>query len=803
VSEFWFDLNDVLYIVGISFLLSFFVLLVLSLLIPKKLIDVFLVLIFSIGFALYIQGNFINLDYGVLDGTEINWDNFGFSGTLNTIIWVLCVVVPLIIMKIWKKKAIKILKMISLIIVSVQVVTTGVLLLSVNTSKSDITVTDINQFSLSKDKNSIVFILDTFDSSYFNKIINEYPEYKEKLIGFTYFKNTLGTYPTTKGALPHILTNVRYDNSVPYSKYIESAYDETLQYDLLSSAGFDIGIYTSKIFLPTKHLELFSNIRKTTMKPSSYYGLGKLMYKAVAFSYFPHAMKKNFVYYSGDFNNYMRINSNIYNLYDFNQTSFCQKLVNEGLDFSNKKKAFRLYHLDGVHPPYNLKPDLSIDSNGTSEIDEALASLNVVCKFIDKLMEAGVYDRTSIIVMADHGAIDKNQNPLLLVKPEKSEKRFSVSTAPISFDDLQNTILYLCTGDNKYQPNVFSWDENDKRIRYYYYYRWDDSWDKEYLPNMFEYITDETAPNTMQIKKTGRVYAPTGIIEDFKVNIALGEKLVFGGNGEIEDAFIYGLSVPERTFTWSIGPKAKFVVYLEKKDLEDKDLVLSINFKYIYNQSQRIKCSVNGLFIDQKTVDDVSKPINFYFPASLIPESGQIQVEFEFPDATLNSNETRVLAFAFERMSFDYADKVLQYLNIQDKKVTIDFSEYGNSYAIINEGWYAQEPTHRWTSEEADIVFYTEKIQDYLLTVEYLTFKHSGDTQVLFNGKEVAVWKKNSSLHKESIVLPAELCNSNGIQTVTFITDNAKSPKETGENNDSRVLGIDVKSMTIEPYRSK
>lgn len=147
MSEFWFDLNDVLYIVGISFLLSFFVLLVLSLLIPKKLIDVFLVLIFSIGFALYIQGNFINLDYGVLDGTEINWDNFGFSGTLNTIIWVLCVVVPLIIMKIWKKKAIKILKMISLIIVSVQVVTTGVLLLSVNTSKSDITVTDINQFS--------------------------------------------------------------------------------------------------------------------------------------------------------------------------------------------------------------------------------------------------------------------------------------------------------------------------------------------------------------------------------------------------------------------------------------------------------------------------------------------------------------------------------------------------------------------------------------------------------------------------------------------------------------------------------
>ncbi len=154
-------------------------------------------------------------------------------------------------------------------------------------------------------------------------------------------------------------------------------------------------------------------------------------------------------------------------------------------------------------------------------------------------------------------------------------------------------------------------------------------------------------------------------------------------------------------------------------------------------------------------------------------------------------------------MYFDYADKVLQYLNIQDKKVTIDFSEYGNSYAIINEGWYAQEPTHRWTSEEADIVFYTEKIQDYLLTVEYLTFKHSGDTQVLFNGKEVAVWKKNSSLHKESIVLPAELCNSNGIQTVTFITDNAKSPKETGENNESRVLGIDVKSMTIEPYRSK
>lgn len=57
---------------------------------------------------------------------------------------------------------------------------------------------------------------------------------------------------------------------------------------------------------------------------------------------------------------------------------------------------------------------------------------------------------------------------------------------------------------------------------------------------------------------------------------------------------------------------------------------------------------------------------------------------------------------------------------------------------------------------------------------------------------------KNPATHTESVVLPAELFNKNGIQTVTFITENATSPLRSGESEDGRILGISVRSIALD-----
>ena len=47
--------------------------------------------------------------------------------------------------------------------------------------------------------------------------------------------------------------------------------------------------------------------------------------------------------------------------------------------------------------------------------------------------------------MADHGGVDYRQNPMLMVKAMNNSADFRISSAPISYDDLLNTMLWLAT----------------------------------------------------------------------------------------------------------------------------------------------------------------------------------------------------------------------------------------------------------------------------------------------------------------------------------------------------------------------
>lgn len=801
-SEFWFKLRHIIPAIIVSFFVVFIIITGISFIIPKNNRKHYVALIFGIGFALYIQGNFINLDYGVLDGTEIDWSSYGILGVLNTVIWIACLTIPIILTRIWSKQLKKITTLASLFIVAVQLLTIGILLFTTDfTSDKAISVTQKDMFSLSPEKNEIVFILDTFDASYMNEVLEKYPEYKKSFEDFTYYGNALGAYPTTKGAVPHILTGEGYDNSVQYTEYVESAYNKTILYDTLITKGYDIGLYTNKVFMSSSCAGIVKNICAVQEEPSSYLKLGLMIHKTTAFSHFPHILKNKVWYYSGDFDKYIDTSGENGSNVPFtpDDVAFYNSLISNKLSINNDAYAFRLYHVNGVHPPYTVTSNVTNDANGTSAIDEAIASLKIVLEYIDQLKEADVYNKTAIIIMADHGWTELNQHPMLMVKPVESDQEFTISSTPVSYEDLLNTMLYLATDDTTYQPNILTWSENDIRIRQYMYYVWDDSWNKSYLPTMYEYITSSAADNIFQMKKTGKVYSSSGVVENYSIKALLGEKLSFGSNGSIQGAFIYGFSGDEGTHIWSIGNEGKLLVALNDKGIIEDELAVSLKFRYIYGSSQRLKCYVNGTFIGEKTVTSAGKPITFVFSPNLISDSGELELKFEYPDAFKkdNSSDIRVLAFAFEYMIIDYAKNLLSYVTVEEEMLTFDFSKDGNSDTLINEGWHGQESKNRWTSDHADITFNAKDVKDYLLTVEYLTYSNSGDTYVIYNGEEIALWDKKTKLHKEKVMLPAELFDKSGTQTVTFITNDAKSPLESGASEDSRVLGLSVRSMTL------
>ena len=98
-------------------------------------------------------------------------------------------------------------------------------------------------------------------------------------------------------------------------------------------------------------------------------------------------------------------------------------------------------------------------------------AMTIVRDYLDKLKEAGVYDNTAIILLADHGygyereiPIVGRGNPVLAVKGRgEQHPAMARSEAPISYEDLQEAYQRLLQG--KASGEVFDAKEGQNRPR--------------------------------------------------------------------------------------------------------------------------------------------------------------------------------------------------------------------------------------------------------------------------------------------------------------------------------------------------
>ena len=129
--------------------------------------------------------------------------------------------------------------------------------------------------------------------------------------------------------------------------------------------------------------------------------------------------------------------------------------------------------------------------------------------YIEKLKNAGVYDNTVIVVMADHGINTANylgregrQNPIMLIKGIGENHDYYRNDAPVSHADLQEAFIKLLNG--KKAEEAFDWKEGDTRIRTYMLS------DSGSWTELTEYKTEEHASITGALYATGQVYPYEG-----------------------------------------------------------------------------------------------------------------------------------------------------------------------------------------------------------------------------------------------------------------------------------------------------
>lgn len=322
--------------------------------------------------------------------------------------------------------------------------------------------------NLSKNqKNVIIIMQDRAESSYFNHIVENFPELRNKLSGFVYYPNTASCNGHTLMGSPPVYGGYEYTPSEMNKRSSEKLKDKhnealfvlptlfTEQADYLASVSdlswgnysyiSDMSFMTGYDKIQVKNLNgrytgdlkrIIADSVPTTLVTNA----NRNLFWVSLFLSAPAALRP-VVYYKGswwgmesavDIDSFLDWYSALYflpEITDFTSTKGSLSILTNEATHSDEaipyiKETEKINHFDGDLPGYDIDT----------------VCLLRIADFCDYLKENGVYDNTKIIIVADHGigygatASEKYEtdningvkkdhfNPLLLVKDFNSNE---------------------------------------------------------------------------------------------------------------------------------------------------------------------------------------------------------------------------------------------------------------------------------------------------------------------------------------------------------------------------------------------
>lgn len=477
-DEFWFDIYFLLPILLVIFLITLVISLLIFFalnLISNKAYKVAVVLGFIAYISSYIQGNYMVGNLPPLDGMKVDWNKYSNQRIGTIILWLIVIMLTAILIKKFKSDVfIKAVRVISLCMTGMLLITITCVFIANNgaENKPGLFVTKEKQYNMSNDENFIMLVVDAVDATAFNELFNEHDEYGSVLSDFTYYQNTMSTYPYTQHSIPFILSGEWYENKTSFTDYNVNAYKNSPLFNELKKRNYQLGLYELETPMSDDSIKCFENIKDVGNLEFSfkdYAKFSKLIIKLVGFKYAPFDLKGQCVVDTADFRSF--INIVLRDVYDWANGAFYNDSLSENIELTDSK-CFKFYHIEGAHVPFDYDENLNIVENGTY-LMKIESTMTVVKAYLEKLKAADVYDNSVIMIMSDHGFNGDDsigrQNPVLFIKG-KNEKHniMQNSDAPVSYEDLQEAYIRLL--DGKDSTEVFNYKDGDYRERRYLFY---------------------------------------------------------------------------------------------------------------------------------------------------------------------------------------------------------------------------------------------------------------------------------------------------------------------------------------------
>ncbi len=623
----WFSFEAALTVCVIIFVITLIIITAIST-IPKKFIHAGICcLVFAIALGLFIQGNFLNIDYGsgVLDGSEIAWKDYTTYGAINSAVWAACLATPFAFYMVFRTQWRRIIMFSSLALVLVQVVILSSLIANNSNDLKKITyeVTRDGIYELSEEDNTIVFVLDSFDSKYLKKIKKDFPDYKKRLSGFTEYDNALATGSGASVALPSLLTGDVYKRDVTYSSYIDEIWDNGTVYSKLNKEGIDTRIFAQTEYFGADAKDDIKNIVDYMDSANAYMSMTSTMYKYTFYTFSPHYLKEPFWLDLDTISTYK--SENAYSLND--ALLYSDYVLAEGFSYTNEyKDAVRIYNLDGARSPYTLTKSTIKNENGTSLDDQIYGCFNMLFAMINDLKENGVYENSTIIITANIGNKNLTQNPVLLIKEKGVTDGYNKNHAPLSLFDFAPTLAskvtknYANYGSGK---TFFEFESNATRTRYFYRNTGENSDIK-----VEQYTTRSDADDTKNLNLIDNFYSETSASK-YRLNTSLTFAMDATANVYCKEGFC-------STTGWRTpvaGPVARMIIPVASIPSDAQDIHV---FFGIHSIDKTSNCTIyaNGrqVFSAKISKSFIKDGLNFTVPTSLIGENNTITLDFAFSD---------------------------------------------------------------------------------------------------------------------------------------------------------------------------
>ena len=302
-------------------------------------------------------------------------------------------------------------------------------------------------------KNIVIFLIDRFDVSYYNDLLDFDPDFFAPLTGFTCFPDNVSRFSRTYPAVAGMITGIPNDFSGKAEAYFNHAYQDSPFLRDLRDNGYSIRIYTDEYYSyrdASSLIGVADNITGTTgyvvTDPA---GLAGNMLGLSAFRYLPVVMKSMIKISSGTFSES--------GTYSGDEPAFTVSdartfgMLDKGLEINKSYggNAYVFIHLSGCHAPYYMDENGKFVSSGGNSLDASRGCFKMIYRYLDELRRLGLYEDSTVVITGDHPTpVDDYVEPdaprltALFVKPAgRSKEPLVTSSAQVSEENLIPTLV--------------------------------------------------------------------------------------------------------------------------------------------------------------------------------------------------------------------------------------------------------------------------------------------------------------------------------------------------------------------------